>query len=115
MPGDIIELHPDYTLPCDVLLLSGACLVDESLLSGEALPQLKTALPTKDSDMSQVQFPSTSKSDIDHIKNISWYRSYKTLVRSKLYFISLPLNHSHVFHVINLLTCQSNSKKKSTQ
>ncbi|XP_008316832.1 polyamine-transporting ATPase 13A2 isoform X2 [Cynoglossus semilaevis] len=46
VPGDCILIPQDgLVLPCDAALLSGECLVNESMLTGESVPVLKTPLP----------------------------------------------------------------------
>jgi cation-transporting ATPase 13A3/4/5 len=46
VPGDIIELtSSDYPLTSDCIILSGTVVVDESTLTGEALPITKSHLP----------------------------------------------------------------------
>lgn len=47
VPGDIVELQNDFILPCDITLLSGQCIVNESSLTGESLPVIKNALPSE--------------------------------------------------------------------
>eukprot|EP00928_Gymnodinium_smaydae_P022642 TRINITY_DN18954_c0_g1_i3.p1 TRINITY_DN18954_c0_g1~~TRINITY_DN18954_c0_g1_i3.p1 ORF type:complete len:1034 (+),score=247.42 TRINITY_DN18954_c0_g1_i3:655-3756(+) len=50
MPGDIIALYrgsrgeAQLSCPCDVLLLSGNVLVNEAMLTGESVPQMKVAV-----------------------------------------------------------------------
>lgn len=44
LPGDIVSLTKKaqrFVLPCDMLILDGSCSVDESILTGESVPQLK--------------------------------------------------------------------------
>ena len=46
VPGDVFELPEDgQNVPCDCILLSGAVIVNESMLTGESTPILKTHLP----------------------------------------------------------------------
>lgn len=41
VPGDVIEIPNSFSLPCDVTLLSGQCVVNESMLTGESVPVIK--------------------------------------------------------------------------
>ncbi|XP_032308045.1 polyamine-transporting ATPase 13A3 isoform X2 [Drosophila ananassae] len=48
VPGDIIEIPSSgCTMQCDAVLLSGSCIIDESMLTGESVPITKTPLPSK--------------------------------------------------------------------
>ncbi|XP_022217450.2 probable cation-transporting ATPase 13A3 isoform X1 [Drosophila obscura] len=48
VPGDIIEIPSSgCTMQCDAVLLSGNCILDESMLTGESVPVTKTPLPPK--------------------------------------------------------------------
>uniref|UniRef100_G1RS37 ATPase cation transporting 13A2 n=1 Tax=Nomascus leucogenys TaxID=61853 RepID=G1RS37_NOMLE len=46
VPGDCLVLPQEGGLmPCDAALVTGECMVNESSLTGESIPVLKTALP----------------------------------------------------------------------
>lgn len=40
-PGDVIEIPSNTFMPCDIALLSGSCIVNESMLTGESIPVIK--------------------------------------------------------------------------
>eukprot|EP00051_Salpingoeca_urceolata_P022558 m.370274 g.370274 ORF g.370274 m.370274 type:complete len:1200 (+) comp19991_c0_seq2:4903-8502(+) len=49
VPGDIVDVPPTgMMLTCDMVLLTGGCLVNESMLTGESTPVNKLSLPTVD-------------------------------------------------------------------
>ena len=47
VPGDMLVI-PSYgcVLPCDAVLLTGNCILNESMLTGESVPVTKTPIPT---------------------------------------------------------------------
>jgi len=45
VPGDVIEIPEMTSMPCDLVLLTGSCIVNESMLTGESIPVIKNALP----------------------------------------------------------------------
>ncbi|KAJ4461024.1 ion-transporting P-type ATPase [Paratrimastix pyriformis] len=45
IPGDVVELTDGMNVPCDVLLISGQCILNESMLTGESVPVIKNPLP----------------------------------------------------------------------
>uniref|UniRef100_A0A663NEC9 Polyamine-transporting ATPase 13A2 n=1 Tax=Athene cunicularia TaxID=194338 RepID=A0A663NEC9_ATHCN len=58
VPGDCISLPVDGMLvPCDAALLTGECMVNESMLTGESVPVMKTPLPAGSQAASTVYSP----------------------------------------------------------
>ena len=45
VPGDVFQIDEKSQVPCDCVLLSGAVVVNESALTGEAMPIRKFAIP----------------------------------------------------------------------
>lgn len=45
VPGDIVEITDDCLMPCDLILLSGQCIMNEAMLTGESIPVIKQTLP----------------------------------------------------------------------
>jgi cation-transporting ATPase 13A3/4/5 len=62
VPGDLVRIAGDWTLPCDFLLLSGTAVVDESGLTGESRPVRKAWVPAAIGD-------GTAYSSHDHSKH----------------------------------------------
>jgi cation-transporting ATPase 13A3/4/5 len=45
VPEDIVEIDEMERIPCDLILITGSCIVNESMLTGESVPMIKSALP----------------------------------------------------------------------
>lgn len=62
VPGDLIKID-NGKMPCDAVIVSGGCIVDEAMLTGESVPVIKDPIP----------YINTHKYDIDHDKRHSLY------------------------------------------
>jgi len=51
VPGDVIVVPQNMNLPCDMVLLSGAAIVNEAMLTGESIPVMKSSLPFVSSEI----------------------------------------------------------------
>ena len=45
VPGDVIRVPSNVVFPCDMILLKGSAIVNESILTGESIPVIKQELP----------------------------------------------------------------------
>ncbi|XP_013910145.1 PREDICTED: probable cation-transporting ATPase 13A2 [Thamnophis sirtalis] len=62
VPGDVLVVSPEGMLvPCDAALLNGECVVNESLLTGESTPVLKTPLPQDPEEANATYSPEDHK------------------------------------------------------
>jgi cation-transporting ATPase 13A2 len=51
VPGDIIEIVDGMKLPCDILLVTGECILNESMLTGESIPVVKSQFPKESEEI----------------------------------------------------------------
>jgi len=59
VPGDVVKVEPGVTY-CDMVLVSGTVLVDESALTGESTPQAKAPMTQLDSTAVKQDYSRTS-------------------------------------------------------
>lgn len=56
VPGDVIEIPQGCEIPCDVVLVSGGCIMDEATLTGESIPVIKDPLPYIEDQIYNIEF-----------------------------------------------------------
>jgi cation-transporting P-type ATPase 13A2 len=50
----VVRVPSNVILPCDLVILSGSAIVDESILTGESIPVMKTSLLNTENDIYSV-------------------------------------------------------------
>jgi len=48
VPGDVFEVPEGIIIPCDAILLNGTTIMNESMLTGESIPIMKSPIPQSD-------------------------------------------------------------------
>ena len=61
VPGDVVAVPNNCLMPCDMVLLQGQCIVNESMLTGESVPVIKNALNAYGQDIYDPKDPSSKK------------------------------------------------------
>ncbi|XP_075058370.1 putative cation-transporting ATPase 13A4 [Mixophyes fleayi] len=120
-PGDVLVIERNTIMPCDALLISGGCIVNESMLTGESIPVTKTPLPNTDNTepwkvhsvhdyKRHVLFCGTQviqTKSVDHVKAVVMRTGFNTakgdLVRSILY--PKPVNYKMYRDALIFLGC----------
>lgn len=51
VPGDVVIVPEGASLPCDLVLLTGTAIMNESMLTGESIPVMKSSLPNISSEV----------------------------------------------------------------
>uniref|UniRef100_A0AAR2JC30 Polyamine-transporting ATPase 13A3 n=1 Tax=Pygocentrus nattereri TaxID=42514 RepID=A0AAR2JC30_PYGNA len=69
VPGDVMVIPSNGTImPCDAVLISGTCIVNESMLTGESVPVTKTNLPNPS--------PAEKGTEDDQVYNIDEHKRH---------------------------------------
>ena len=88
--GDIIKVHQGETVTADVLLLTGKCLMNEAMLTGETVPVTKRSFSghTRPTDLSIVYAGTeciVSHSAIGLVINTGFYTKKGEIIRTLLF------------------------------
>ena len=118
LPLDIIIFERSenkISVPCDLVILSGSCTVDESILTGEAVPQLKEDISNKDGNLDMKKdknlclMGGTEVLSTGGMKCIAlrtgWDTTQGKLLRKILYSDRITLDSKEAFIFIGILLC----------
>jgi P-type E1-E2 ATPase len=61
VPGDIVVVPDNCIMPCDLALLQGQCIVNESMLTGESVPVIKNSLNPFGKEIFDPKLPESKK------------------------------------------------------
>ena len=61
VPGDVIVVPNNCIMPCDAILMSGSCIVNESMLTGESVPVIKNEIQSESKWYDPQDFDSSKK------------------------------------------------------
>lgn len=61
VPGDLIVVPESCVMPCDAIVLSGTCIVNESMLTGESVPVIKNGIQAENKLYDPQDFESSKK------------------------------------------------------
>jgi cation-transporting ATPase 13A3/4/5 len=61
VPGDVVVVPDNCIMPCDLVLLQGQCIVNESMLTGESVPVIKNSLNPFGKEVFDPQMPESKK------------------------------------------------------
>ena len=118
VPGDVILVakgQNKVAVPCDVVILEGSCTVDESILTGEAIPQLKEDLKGKEGTLDMKRDKAsclmggttilTTSGLRCYVLRTGWDTTQGRLMRKILYSDRVTLDSKEAFLFIGILLC----------
>lgn len=78
VPGDLIEIPSNHEslMACDAILLNGTCIVNESMLTGESVPVIKSPLPAPENPNELYDVEAHKRSTVFNGTRVVQTRSY---------------------------------------
>ncbi len=65
VPGDIVVIPDETLMPCDMILLSGSCVINEAMLTGESAAVVKNCIVSSNEIYNYKNFETAKKYTID--------------------------------------------------